>query len=64
MAENKTKRAAIILKKIWDSETVSIREENSVLNIEDEPQGVKVLNFLYNLQQPTKQMTCKSIPKY
>ena len=64
MDENKTKRAAIILKKLFDSDTVSISEENIVLHIEDEPQGVKVTNFLYNLQQPTKKLTCKSIPKY
>ena len=56
MDENKTKRAAIILKKIFDSDTVSISEENNVLHIEDEPQGVKVTNFLYNLQQPTKKI--------
>ena len=56
MDENKTKRAAIILKKIFDSDTVSISEENNVLHIEYEPQGVKVTNFLYNLQQPTKKI--------
>ena len=56
MDENKTKRAAIILKKIFDSDTVSISEENNVLHIEDEPQGVKVTNFLCNLQQPTKKI--------
>ena len=64
MDENKTKRAAIILKKIFDSDTVSISEENNVLHIEDEPQGVKVTNFLYNLQQPMKKLTCNSFPKY
>ena len=46
MNENKTKRAAIILKSIFDSDAVSISEENTVLHIEDEPQGVKVTNFL------------------
>ena len=46
MDENKTKRAAIILKKFFDSDTVSISEENNVLHIEDEPQGVKMTNFL------------------
>ena len=56
MDENKTKIAAIILKKFFDSNTVSISEENNVLHIEDEPQGVKVTNFLYNLQQPTKKI--------
>ena len=37
MDENKTKRASFILKKIFDSNTVSISEENNVLHIEDEP---------------------------
>ena len=45
MDENKTKRAAIFLKKT-DSNTVFISEESDVLHIEDEPQGVKVTNFL------------------
>ena len=62
MDENKTKRAGIILKKIFESDTVSISEGNNVLHIE--PQGVKVTIFLYNLQPPTKKLTCKSIPKY
>ena len=53
MDENKTKRAAIILK-IFTSEPVSGSEENNVLHIEDEPQGVQVINVLYNFQQPTK----------
>ena len=53
MDESKTKRASIILKKIFDSNTVSISAENNVLHIEDEPRGVKVTNFLYNLQHPT-----------
>ena len=64
MDENKTKKAAIMLKKIFDSDIVYISEENNVLHIEDEPQGVKVTNLLYNLQQPTKKLTCKRIPKY
>ena len=64
MDKNKTKRTAIVLKKIFDSDTVSISEENNVLHIEDEPQGVKVTNFLHNLQQPTKKKKCKSIHKY
>ena len=63
MDENKTKRAAIILKKIFDSNTVSISEENNVLHIEDEPQGVKVTNFLYNLQQPTKKIDVQKYSK-
>ena len=56
MNENKTKRASIILKKIFVSDTVSISEENNVLHIEDEPQGVKVIDFLYNLQQANKKI--------
>ena len=63
MDENKTKRAAIILKTIFDSDTVSISEENNVLHIEDEPQGVKVTNFLYNLQQPTKKIDVQKYSK-
>ena len=63
MDENKTKKAAIILKKNLDADTVSISEENNVFQIEDEPQGVKVTNFctIYNLP---KKLTCKSIPEY
>ena len=63
MDENKTKRAAIILKKIFDSDTVSISVENNVLHIEDEPQGVKVTIFLYNLQQPTKKIDVQNYSK-
>ena len=63
MDENRTKRAAIILKKISDSNTVSISEENNVLHIEDEPQEVKVTNFLYNLQQPTKKIDVQKYSK-
>ena len=63
MDENKTKRAAIILKKNFDSNTVSISEENNVIHIEDEPQGVKVTNFLYNLQQPTKKINVQKYSK-
>ena len=63
MDENKTKRAAIILKKNFDSDTVSISEENNVLHIEDEPQGVKVTNVLFNLQQPTKKMDVEKYSK-
>ena len=61
MDENETKRAAIILKKIFDSNTVSISEENNVLHIE--PQGVKVTNFLYNLQQPNKKIDAQKYSK-
>ena len=48
--ENKTKRAAIILNKIFNSYNVSISEETNILHINDEPQGVDVTSFLYNLQ--------------
>ena len=63
MDENKTKRAAIILKKIFDSNTVSISEENNVLHIEDEPQGAKVTYFLYNLQLSTKKIDVQKYSK-
>ena len=63
MDENKTKRAAIVVKKIFDSDVVSISEENNVFHIEDEPQGVKVTNFLYNLQQPTKKIDVQKYSK-
>ena len=63
MDENKTKRAAIILKKLFDSDTVSISEENNALHIEDEPQGVKVTNCLNNLQQPTKKIEVQKYSK-
>ena len=61
--ENKTKRAAILLSKIFNSNNVSISEETNIQHFNDEPQGVDVRSFLYNLQQPTKNMTCQSIPK-
>ena len=61
---NKTKRAAIVLNKIFNSISVSIIEETNILHINDEPQGVVVTSFLYNLQQRTKKLTCQSIPKY
>ena len=61
--ENKTKRAAIILNKIFNSNNVSISGETNILHINDEPQGVDVTSFLYYLQQPTKKLTCQSIPK-
>ena len=63
MGENKAKRAAIITKKIFDSDTLSISEENNVLHIEDEPQGVKRTNFVYNLQQPTKRIDVQMYSK-
>ena len=52
--KNKTKRAAIILNKNFNSNNVSICEETNILHFHDEPQGVDVTSFLYNLQQPTK----------
>ena len=53
MDENKTKRPAIILHKIFNSNSISISEENNILHIDDESQGVDVTSFLYILQQPT-----------
>ena len=61
--ENKTKRAAIILNKIFNSHNVSISEETNLLHINDEPQVVDVTSLLYNLQQTTKKLTCQIIPK-
>ena len=57
--ENKTKRAAIILNKNFNSKTVSNSEETNILHISDEPQGVYVTRFLYNSQQPTKNLLDK-----
>ena len=62
MDENKTKSCKYP-EKIFDSDSVSISEENNVLHIEDEPQGVKVTNFLYNLQQPTKKIDVQKYSK-
>ena len=59
----KQKEPQLSWKKNIDSDTVSISEENNVLHIEDEPQGVKVTNFLYNLQQPTKKIDVKKYSK-
>ena len=64
MDENKKKERQFFCKKFFESDSVSISEENNVLYIEDEPQVVKVTNFLYNLQQSNKKLTRKSIPKY
>ena len=44
--ENKTKRAAIILNKIFNSNSVSISEDTNILHINDEPQRVNVTCFL------------------
>ena len=61
--ENKTKRAAIVQTNISNSNSVSIGGETNILHIDDEPQGVDITSFLYNLQQPTKKLTCQSNPK-
>ena len=52
--ENKSKRAAIILNKNFNSKTVSNSEETNILHISDEPQGLHVTRLLYDLQEPTK----------
>ena len=51
---NKTKRAAIILNKFFNSNSVSISEETNILHIDDEPRGVDITSFLNNLPEPTK----------
>ena len=56
MDENKTRRAAIILNIIFNSNSDSISEETNILHIDDEPQGVEVASFLYKLQQATKKI--------
>ena len=61
--KNKIKRAAINLNKMFNANSVSISEETNILPIVDQPQGVDVTSFLYNLQQLTKQLTCQSFPK-
>ena len=61
--ENKTKRAAIILNKIFNSNNISIIEETNILHINDEPQGVDVTSFLYNLQKPTKKIDLSKYSK-
>ena len=52
--DKKTWRVAIILKKNFDSNSVSISQESNVLHIDDEPHGAKLTNFFYNLQLHTK----------
>ena len=52
MDENKTERAAIILNKIFKSNSVSIIKETNILHIDDEPQGVGETSFLYTLHNP------------
>ena len=61
--ENKTKRAAIILNKIFNSNNSSISEETNILHTNNEPQGVDVRSFLYNLQQPTKKIDWSNYSK-
>ena len=61
--ENKIKTAAIILNKVSHSNSISISEETNILQIDDEPQGVEVISFLYNLPQSTKKLTCQTILK-
>ena len=61
--QNKTKKAAIILYKIFNSNSVSISEKTNILHIDDEPRGREVTSSLYNLQQPTKNLICQSISK-
>ena len=46
MNEKKNKKSCNYPEKFFDSDTVSITEDNNVLNTEDEPQGVKVTIFL------------------
>ena len=55
--ENKTKRAAVILIKTFNSNSVSFSEESSILHICVESQGVEVTNFLCNFQQLKKKLT-------
>ena len=54
MDENKTKRAAIILNKIFISNSVSISEEVNILHINDKPQGVDVTSFFTTYNNPQK----------
>ena len=61
MDENETKRAAVILNKIFNLKSASFSEET--LRFGDEPQGVDVTSFFYNLQHHTKKLICQSIPK-
>ena len=62
MEKNKIKRSEILLEHIMQSDVISIGR-NDVLHINKEPLGVKVSNFLYNLQQTTK-LTLKSTQKF
>ena len=47
--ENKIKTAAIILNKVSHSNIISTSKQTNILQIDDEPQGVEVTSFLYNL---------------
>ena len=63
MEKNKIKRSEILLEHIMQSDVISIGG-NDVLHINKEPLGVKVSNFLYDLQQTTKKLTLKSTQKF
>ena len=56
MNKNQIKRSKIILELITQSETVTI-ESNDVIHVNKETLGIKALTFLYNLQQPIKNLT-------
>ena len=56
MEKNKIARAEIILNKILESPTVSIEDPGGIINIDNQPLGLKASNFLYNTQQPTKKI--------
>ena len=55
MNKKQIKRSKIIHDLINQSETVTI-ESNDVLHVNKETLGIKILIFLYNLQQPTKKI--------
>ena len=57
--ENNTKIAAIILNRIFNSNSFSISEETNILHIDNEPHGVVVRSFSYSLQQPLKNRLVK-----
>ena len=62
MEKNKIKRSETLLEHILQSDVISIGG-NDVLHINKEPLGAEVSNFLYNLQQTTKEVTLKSTQK-
>ena len=57
--ENEIKTASIILNKVSHSNSISISEETNILQVDDEPQGVEITSFLYNLLQSTKNWPVK-----